>query len=138
MKKIIISIGVGLGLLLSTVAVLHGEDWVTQYKINKMYVAPILPLKDPVDLYFEQKLEEFKEKIKREERIVRDTLEKENAYVEYKPKYKKILDARATAADELDTNLSLLVELGLGEVYGEIATQMGIKELKNETQTHNK
>lgn len=98
------------------------------------YVAPALPAiieKDPIDQYFDTQLNKYTIEAQNQERIMRETIAREVAYVEATPEYHKMLIARKEASEDLQTRFELMQNIGIYEAYKDATDKMGVSTLSD-------
>ena len=94
------------------------------------YVVEVTKLVDPVDIYFANKLSEYKKQLELEEKVLRNTLEFENNHVILKEEYYALGDIYASSTDELTDRFKLLTKMGIMVDYAELAIKEGIKTIE--------
>lgn len=104
------------------------------------YELPLIT-QDPVETYFENKLNNFdidakiargkyKRQLELEEKAVRMTLQKENDFVEFQNKYKPMQTEYVEKIDDLTASLDLVAKMDLSADYKILAEKTRIKEIK--------
>lgn len=128
-------------LLMTSLAILTIGVGGIYYAINDTILVENIPevsipsiQQDPVDRYMNEQEKAYKEELKRNERILRATLEAENEYQTHKEQvYLPVVEKQKELGLSLEAHYTTLQDLGLSSEYDRLASEMGINELSTTT-----
>lgn len=89
----------------------------------------VLPSKDAVDLYIDRKRAGNEANLVQTERIIRETLVKENEHMELKDEFYATRTLYASSTEDMIVRMDLLASLGINQDYDAIASKMHIRTI---------